>query len=304
MLLSSCSQVNEGEYPDLENMKVVEMSQQEIMDYMDEASLNMENTLLLKVDMDMDYEYTQMSFVGDIWSGYYDTVNTTHRMSGQFESAAYFKINDEDNELEEVNASITFDMNMYQRSEGETLDMDYNADLNIYLLDETMYMDTNLATSIEGVNTEISSKQKMDIEDTTTEFIDNEALTQDTFGEFESATMYKKGSVDYIELSFDQEAFDALDLTDITDLGSIIELDRFLTGNIGEFNMSYVLAFKDNKVIQSGFRLSITLNDENQSYVEMTVVIDMVDEMPEFPDDFDSYNKINSIEDILSGFIE
>ncbi|QWB96077.1 hypothetical protein KHQ89_01105 [Mycoplasmatota bacterium] len=84
----------------------------------------------------------------------------------------------------------------------------------------------------------------------------------------------------------------------------MIELDRFLNEDIDEFNMSYVLAFKDNKVIQSGFRLSIILNDENQSYVEITVVIDMVDEMPEFPDDFDNYNKINGIEDILSGFIE
>ena len=305
-LLSSCSQVSQGEYPDLENMKTVEMSQQEMTDYINDITFDESSIQSVKMNMDVDYAYSSTEFVGDIWSGNYDTVSVDHSISGQLEAMAAIKLDEKDNMVEEMNVSVDFELNMKERKQGETQNIDYEAQLNTYLVDEILYINTDFLTSIDGVNTKVDSKQKiLDVPIKIDEIlaIDDIEITSDMFEDMDTVTMYQNGSVDYIEFSINKEIFYDLDLTSVYSLASIADLDRFLQEDIDEFEMTYVMAIKDNVMIQNGLKVNMALSDENNSYINILVVADMVDEMPDFPDDLDSYTRIDGIEDILGSFI-
>lgn len=310
-LLSACSNINQGEFPDLDNMKVQNLSTEEMSTYLSDITYDENMMESIKLNIDMDISSEEIVTSGNIWDDTYTIGTLSTDISGELNFLSVIDYNEDDQILNEMHTTLDFDLNVFMT--GATLpynqNYDYKGELASYFTNNYLYLNTDISSSYNGVNTQIESMQKIsndnidlemlgietpDLTDLTDLSLDADEI-KEMLDEVDQVTMYKDGSIDYLELKFDMDSLidDANQISGLELLG--IDLDNF------DFDMSLVVAIKDEKIMQVAMKLDAIFDDEG-SYFNLELITDMITDMPDFPDDLDSYTEINRIDEMYSEF--
>lgn len=310
-LLSACSNINQGEFPDLDNMKVQNLSTEEMSTYLSDITYDENMMESIKLNIDMDISSEEIVTSGNIWDDTYTIGTLSTDISGELNFLSVIDYNEDDQILNEMHTTLDFDFNVFMT--GATLpynqNYDYKGELASYFTNNYLYLNTDISSSYNGVNTQIESMQKIsndnidlemlgietpDLTDLTDLSLDADEI-KEMLDEVDQVTMYKDGSIDYLELKFDMDSLidDANQISGLELLG--IDLDNF------DFDMSLVVAIKDEKIMQVAMKLDAIFDDEG-SYFNLELITDMITDMPDFPDDLDSYTEINRIDEMYSEF--
>lgn len=310
-LLSACSNINQGEFPDLDNMKVQNLSTEEMSTYLSDITYDENMMESIKLNIDMDISSEEIVTSGNIWDDTYTIGTLSTDISGELNFLSVIDYSEDDQILNEMHTTLDFDLNVFMT--GATLpynqNYDYKGELASYFTNNYLYLNTDISSSYNGVNTQIESMQKIsndnidlemlgietpDLTDLTDLSLDADEI-KEMLDEVDQVTMYKDGSIDYLELKFDMDSLidDANQISGLELLG--IDLDNF------DFDMSLVVAIKDEKIMQVAMKLDAIFDDEG-SYFNLELITDMITDMPDFPDDLDSYTEINRIDEMYSEF--
>lgn len=310
-LLSACSDINQGEFPELEDMKVQNLSTEEMATYISEISYDESLMESIKLNISMDISSEEMVSSGNIWDDTYTIGTLTTDISGELNFLSVVDYNDDDQMLNKMHTSLDFDVNVFMA--GATLpynqSYDYKGEIGSYFTNDYLYLNTDINSSYNGISTQIESMQKIsndnidlemlgldipNVTDVTVSPLDVDEI-KETLDEFDQVTMYKDGSIDYLALEIDLESYygDTDLISSFDSLG--IDLDDF------DFDISIVMAIKDETLMQVAMKLDAQLDDEG-SYFNLELITDMITDMPDFPDDLDSYTEINRIDEMYSEF--
>lgn len=310
-LLSACSDINQGEFPDLDDMKVENLSTEEMSNYLSEVTYDESMMESIKLNIDMNISSEETISTGSVWDNTFSIGTISTDVSGELNFLSVIDYNEDDHILNEMHTTLDFDLNVFMTGTALPYNQnyDYEGKIASYFTNDYLYLNTDVASSYNGVHTQIESLQKISNENIDLEMLglDSPDLTDVTdlsldvdeikemLDEFDQVTMYKDGSIDYLALEIDLESY--IGNTDPTSnfdsLG--IDLDDF------DFDMSIVMAIKDETIMQVAMKLDAQLDDEG-SYFNLELITDMITDMPDFPDDLDSYTEINRIDEMYSEF--
>ena len=310
-LLSACSDINQGEFPDLDDMKVENLSTEEMSNYLSEVTYDESMMESIKLNIDMNISSEETISTGSVWDNTFSIGTISTDVSGELNFLSVIDYNEDDHILNEMHTTLDFDLNVFMTGTALPYNQnyDYEGEIASYFTNDYLYLNTDVASSYNGVHTQIESLQKISNENIDLEMlgIDTPDLTdvndlsldvdeiKEMLDEFDQVTMYKDGSIDYLALEIDLESY--IGNTDPTSnfdsLG--IDLDDF------DFDMSIVMAIKDETIMQVAMKLDAKLDDEG-SYFNLELITDMITDMPDFPDDLDSYTEINRIDEMYSEF--
>jgi len=311
LLLTACSQVEEGEFPNTENMKAVDMSQEEMLEYLEEVEYVENQIYAFTLNLDMSYTYQSTEFTGDFLSGTIDSYQVEKKMVSNVDLQAFVSLSKDFESIDEMIIEANYDIFASQGG-GKTsyTTSESSGQLGVYVQDEMLYISTDIRTEEDGVETSLSSKQKTGLESMFSgediEFnktiIDIDEFTNEDMSEIDQMHMYKKGSVDYIEFSLKQDVLSGNEYFDtISDMIGMDVIDDMEQKPANSVEFSFVIAVKDQEVIQSAYRISLDLNDEYDSYFTFTVVLDVIDKMEDFPNDLDEYQLVPDLSGLFFG---
>lgn len=310
-LLSACSDINQGEFPDLDDMKVENLSTEEMSNYLSEVTYDESMMESIKLNIAMNISSEETISTGSVWDNTFSIGTISTDVSGELNFLSVIDYNEDDRILNEMHTTLDFDFNVFMTGTALPYNQnyDYEGEIASYFTNDYLYLNTDVASSYNGVHTQIESLQKISNENIDLEMLglDSPDLTdvndlsldvdeiKEMLDEFDQVTMYKDGSIDYLALEIDLESY--IGNTDPTSnfdsLG--IDLDDF------DFDMSIVIAIKDETIMQVAMKLDAKLDDEG-SYFNLELITDMITDMPDFPDDLDSYTEINRIDEMYSEF--
>ncbi len=309
LLMSACSQVKEGEFPNIEDMKAVNMSNEEMIEYLEEINYGDHNIYSFNMNLDMSYTYQDTLYTGDIWSNNFNSYQVEKKMVGEFDLQAFVNLNEELENVDEMIIEANYDI--FTSQAGGPISYttsESNGQIGVYVQDEMIYMSTDVNSKEEGVETSISSKQKMGLEESIfssegTEFnetiVDIDEMINKDIDEVDQMKMYTKGSVDYISFSLNEDVLGNNEyFNTISSVAGIDVINKMNQQVANSVEFSFVIAVKDQEVLQSAYRMSLDLKDEYDSYLTFTVVLDVIDKMEDFPNDLDDYQLVSD----LSGF--
>lgn len=310
-LLSACSDINQGEFPDLDDMKVENLSTEEMSNYLSEVTYDESMMESIKLNIAMNISSEETISTGSVWDNTFSIGTISTDVSGELNFLSVIDYNEDDHILNDMHTTLDFDFNVFMTGTALPYNQnyDYEGEIASYFTNDYLYLNTDVASSYNGVHTQIESLQKISNENIDLEMLglDSPDLTdvndlsldvdeiKEMLDEFDQVTMYKDGSIDYLALEIDLESY--IGNTDPTSnfdsLG--IDLDDF------DFDMSIVMAIKDETIMQVAMKLDAKLDDEG-SYFNLELITDMITDMPDFPDDLDSYTEINRIDEMYSEF--
>lgn len=310
-LLSACSDINQGEFPDLDDMKVENLSTEEMSNYLSEVTYDESMMESIKLNIAMNISSEETISTGSVWDNTFSIGTISTDVSGELNFLSVIDYNEDDHILNDMHTTLDFDFNVFMTGTALPYNQnyDYEGEIASYFTNDYLYLNTDVASSYNGVHTQIESLQKISNENIDLEMLglDSPDLTdvndlsldvdeiKEMLDEFDQVTMYKDGSIDYLALEIDLESY--IGNTDPTSnfdsLG--IDLDDF------DFDMSIVIAIKDETIMQVAMKLDAKLDDEG-SYFNLELITDMITDMPDFPDDLDSYTEINRIDEMYSEF--
>ncbi len=333
IVLVSCNgEISVGEYPELNEKDIVDMSTDDVAKMLSTAATietEEENIFALTASANIDYAISEA----------FGTVSYDTSLMADVSFEGYMEPN-ENLDMSALSLEANIDISYVQSivMEGMTseTEMSFEGAAGVYLHDSYTYLNLNITTQTSGLEQTIDLKQKMDMSDATSDIADmfdltelEDILTSEemTFSEedvkafleaYPMFHVYEVSNTYFLEFSIDKASlktyyselyklyYEMENGSEPLNTDVIYAANEFsyqLDEMFTTLELSLVIAVVDGSFGQFAIEGNVVLNDDYGSSLGFSFILDKVSEMKALPDDLDSYTEVEDFESIFDNIL-